>query len=77
MTSTPKLNPPRPGCKLDRLRSKLIKGATLKKLAFDLHWQPHTTRAAITRLRLRGYDIQKEKSARGGAIYKLRSPGAV
>lgn len=77
MTSAPKLNPPRPGCKLDRLRTKLINGATLKKLAFDLHWQPHTTRAAITRLRLRGYDIQKEKPAAGRTNYKLKCPGGV
>lgn len=69
-----KLNPPRPGCKLDRLRTKLIKGATLKKLAFELHWQPHTTRAAITRLRVRGYDIQKHKPKSGLTIYKIKQP---
>lgn len=77
MKSATKLNPPRVGCKLDRLRTKLIKGATLKKLAFELHWQPHTTRAAITRLRLRGYDIQKEKRARGSTVYKLNSTAAI
>jgi hypothetical protein len=34
------------------------RGATLDELASKAGWLPHTTRAAITRLRQRGYDIQ-------------------
>jgi hypothetical protein len=34
------------------------RGATLDELAAKSGWLPHTTRAAITRLRQRGYDIQ-------------------
>jgi hypothetical protein len=33
-------------------------GATLDELTAALHWQPHTVRAAITRLRQRGYDVR-------------------
>jgi len=32
-------------------------GATLEEVSRKLKWQPHTARAAITRLRQRGYPI--------------------
>ena len=33
-------------------------GATLEDLSAAAGWLPHTTRAAITRLRQRGYDVR-------------------
>ena len=33
-------------------------GATIGELAEQAGWLPHTTRAALTRLRQRGFDIQ-------------------
>jgi hypothetical protein len=50
----------RPGGKLGLLLETVAqpRGATLDKRASKAGWLPHTTRAAITRLRQRGYDIQ-------------------
>jgi hypothetical protein len=54
------LQPARPGGKLGQLLESVARpaGATLDELASKSGWLPHTTRAAITRLRQRGYDIQ-------------------
>ena len=35
-------------------------GATLEELSSASGWLPHTTRAAITGLRKRGHDVQRE-----------------
>lgn len=35
-------------------------GATLQELSKVTNWQPHTVRAALSRLRKRGYDISLE-----------------
>jgi hypothetical protein len=32
-------------------------------------WLPHTTRAALTGLRRRGYTIERERSEKGGSVY--------
>ncbi len=40
-------------------------GATLAELVAATGWQPHTTRAALTGLRKKGYAI--ERGTRGGA----------
>ena len=54
------LKPPKTGSKLAKL-SLLLKGEgrTLKALSKSLGWQPHTVRAAMTRLRQRGYEIER------------------
>lgn len=54
------LNPPKTGSKLAKL-SLFLKGEgrTLKALSKSLGWQPHTVRAAMTRLRQRGYEIER------------------
>jgi len=54
------LNPPKAGSKLAKL-SLYLKGdgRTLKALSKSLGWQPHTVRAAMTRLRQRGYPIER------------------
>ena len=50
----------RPGGKLGVLLDAVSRpeGATLEDLAAASGWLPHTTRAAITRLRQRGYDVR-------------------
>ena len=54
------LKPPKTGSKLAKL-SYFLKGEgrTLKALSKSLGWQPHTVRAALTRLRQRGYEIER------------------
>jgi len=37
-----------------------VSGATIEDLSIATGWLPHTTRAAITRLRQRGFDIRHE-----------------
>lgn len=53
------LNPPRAGTKLATLVEDLQKSKTIAELGLNLSWQPHTVRAALTRLRARGYRIER------------------
>jgi Protein of unknown function (DUF3489) len=50
----------RPGGKLGVLLDAVWRpeGATLEELTAAVDWLPHTTRAALTRLRQRGYDVR-------------------
>ena len=50
----------RPGGKLAMLLDAVARpeGATLDELTAASGWLPHTTRAAITRLRQRGFDVR-------------------
>ena len=50
----------RPGGKLGVLLEAVARpeGATLGDLTAASGWLPHTTRAALTRLRQRGYDVR-------------------
>ena len=52
--------PRRPGGKLGILLAAVARpeGATLDDLTAASGWLPHTTRAALTRLRQRGYDVR-------------------
>ncbi len=60
MSDTIELNPPKAGTKLARLVKALSKsGVTLKTLSKSLAWQEHTIRAAMSRLRQRGYNIER------------------
>lgn len=72
-----KVQPPRPGTKLAMLLRALKQGVTIEKLASDLSWQHHSVRAAMTRLRQRGYVIScKQSKAAKTSIYRLgRSRG--
>jgi hypothetical protein len=56
----PKRQGARPGGKLGALLDAVSRpeGATLEDLSAAAGWLPHTTRAAITRLRQRGYDVR-------------------
>ena len=49
------------------------KGATIEQLTALLSWKPHTVRAALTRLRKRGYVIDRiPKTTRSAARFKIR-----
>ncbi len=59
---------PRRTTKKDRL-VRLLKtdaGREIATLSRDLGWLPHTTRAALTRLRRAGYDIEKLPPQKNG-----------
>jgi hypothetical protein len=48
-------------------------GATLADLIAATGWLPHTTRAALTRLRQAGHLLDKTKGATG-AVYRIATP---
>ena len=54
---------------LGLLRRK--QGASLAELVAATSWLPHTTRAALTRLRQGGHDLQKEKRDTGETAYRI------
>lgn len=56
-------NPDRPGGKLGQVLAAAVgeAGATLEELVALTGWQKHTTRAAMTRLRQRGFDLRLVK----------------
>ncbi|MFG1303912.1 DUF3489 domain-containing protein [Xanthobacter autotrophicus] len=65
---------PKPGSKLGMVLALLEKpqGASLAKLVEVTGWLPHTTRAALTGLRKRGFAVVSEKAEGGGAsVYRL------
>lgn len=47
------------------------KGAKLQDLIAATGWLPHTTRAALTGLRKKGYNIEKSRAEDGTTIYKI------
>jgi hypothetical protein len=60
--------------KRDRLVRLLKAGAgrEIATLSRELGWQPHTTRAALTRLRKGGYAIEKlPRQNGGGSRYRI------
>ena len=71
---------PREGSKLATVVSLLRRedGATIDQLAAAMGWLPHTTRAALTGLRKRGFGIdrRKEKGERAGAYVIVDGPNA-
>jgi hypothetical protein len=62
---------PRTGSKLARVIDLLQRpdGATLPSLTEATGWLPHTTRAALTGLRKRGYAVVRERAGKGESIY--------
>jgi hypothetical protein len=64
---------PRQGSKLatviDLLGRK--RGAGIEELIAATGWLPHTTRAALTGLRKRGYTVERERSEKGGSVYRI------
>jgi predicted ArsR family transcriptional regulator len=75
MTDISEINNVKSGTKEAALVNALqSKGKTIEQLTTLLDWQPHTVRAALTRLRKRGYIIDRiPKTARVAAKFKIRS----
>jgi Protein of unknown function (DUF3489) len=71
---------PRAGSKLAAVVDLLRRegGATIDQLADAMGWLPHTTRAALTGLRKRGFGIdrRKAKDERAGAYVIVDGPAA-
>jgi hypothetical protein len=68
---------PRPGSKLARVIEMLgaATGTTIDALVKKTEWQPHTTRAALTGLRKRGYRIERERRQDGKTKYRIVGGG--
>ena len=64
---------PRDGSKLALVIDLLRRadGATIVDLTESTGWLPHTTRAAITGLRKRGYAVVRERVGTGGSVYRI------
>ena len=61
-TTTNEIDAPKAGTKEASLVSALTgKGKSITQLSELLGWQPHTIRAAFTRMRQRGYNIERLK----------------
>ena len=58
---------------IDLLRR--IDGATILQLTEATGWLPHTTRAALTGLRKRGYAVVRERVGAADSVYRI-SDGA-
>jgi Protein of unknown function (DUF3489) len=71
---------PREGSKLAEVIGLLQRedGATIDQLADAMGWLPHTTRAALTGLRKRGFEInrRKRKDQRTGSYVIVDNPNA-
>jgi len=74
MTDTMTIDAPKDGTKEAALVAALKrKGKTIKQLTDLLTWQRQTVRAAFTRLRKRGYIIDRvPKTERVAARFKIR-----
>jgi Protein of unknown function (DUF3489) len=64
---------PRDGTKLALVIEHLrcADGATIIDLTHATGWLPHTTRAALTGLRKRGYAVIRERVGAGDSIYRI------
>jgi hypothetical protein len=64
---------PRDGSKLALVIELLRRadGATIPNLTEATEWLPHTTRAALTGLRKRGYAVIRERIGTGDSVYRL------
>jgi hypothetical protein len=68
--------PPREGSKLASMIGLLRRseGATILTLTEATGWLPHTTRAAITGVRKRGYSVVLDRGAEGASVYRIADP---
>jgi len=64
---------PRPGSKQAQIIALMRRknGASLDDMVEATEWLPHTTRAALTGLRKKGYAIEKGKSPKGKTVYRI------
>ncbi|TXN02007.1 DUF3489 domain-containing protein [Methylobacterium sp. WL64] len=69
---------PRAGSKLDRLVAMLARpdGAGIDELVGALGWLPHTTRAALTGLRKRGYALSTVRTTGAPTRYRIAADEA-
>jgi hypothetical protein len=51
-------------------------GASLRELIAATGWLPHTTRAALTGLRHKGFVVDRDKRADGTTVYRISSAPA-
>jgi hypothetical protein len=67
---------PREGSKLASVIALLRRseGATIDVLTKATGWLPHTTRAAITGVRKRGYSVVLDHDVEGASVYRLSDP---
>jgi hypothetical protein len=73
--AAPTLSAPRAGTKLAKVIGLLQRdsGATLDELVASTGWLPHTTRAALTGLRKRGFPVAIDRSDKQrGSTYRVR-----
>jgi len=47
------------------------KGATIVELQKAVGWKKHSIRAALTGFRKKGYDVQRDKNAKGITVYRI------
>ena len=73
LTVTAQPSAPREGTKQALVLSLLSRpeGATLDDLLSATGWRPHTTRAALTGLRQRGYTVTRDKDAGQESVYRV------
>jgi Protein of unknown function (DUF3489) len=64
---------PRQGSKLAEVVALLGRkqGVGIEELTSTTGWLPHSTRAALTGLRKRGYAIERSRSEQGGSVYRI------
>ena len=69
---------PRPGSKQALVTGMLSEngGATLDALIKATGWLPHTTRAALTGLRKRGFLIERSRKPGDASLYRIAPPSA-
>ena len=67
---------PRKGSKLASVMALLCRpeGATIGVLTKATGWLPHTTRAAITGVRKRGYSVVLDRRGEGASVYRISDP---
>jgi len=66
--------PPRVGSKLDAILKLLRQpgGSTLDRMVKTTGWQSHAVRAALSRLRQRGFQIERQSTDGKPSRYHLR-----
>lgn len=52
------------------------KGAKIADLQQAVGWKDHSIRAALTGLRKKGHDVQRDKNAKGVSVYRIAKGGA-
>ena len=72
------LSPARAGSKQAKVIAMLSdgSGATMETLIASTGWLPHTTRAALSGLRKRGYAVERAQEADGSSRYRITGTAA-